>query len=71
VGPWIDGSRDFSVSGLKTEGYLTVNLAARWQVTDMFTLFARGENLFDETYQNPVGFLGAERAFYAGVQVKL
>jgi vitamin B12 transporter len=71
VGPWIDGSRDFSVSGLKTGGYLTVNLAARWQATEMFTLFARGDNLFDESYENPVGFLGQERAFYAGVQVRL
>lgn len=71
VGPWIDGSRDFSVSGLRTGGYLTVNLAARWQTTEMFTLFARGDNLFDESYENPVGFLGQERAFYVGVQAKL
>jgi vitamin B12 transporter len=55
----------------KADGYVAVNLAARWQVTQMFTLFARGDNVFDESYQNPVGFLGAERAFYVGVQAKL
>ncbi len=71
VGPWIDGSRDFSTPRLKTEGHVTVNLAARWQATEMFALFARGDNLFDEAYQNPVGFLGPERAFYVGVQAKL
>jgi vitamin B12 transporter len=71
VGPWIDGSRDFAIPRLKTEGYVTVNLAARWQATERFTLFARGDNLFDETYENPVGFLGPERAFYVGVQAKL
>ncbi len=71
VGPWFDGSRDFSVPRLKTEGYVTFNLAARWQATQMFTLFVRGDNLFDESWQNPVGFLGQERAFYAGVQAKL
>lgn len=71
VGPWFDGSRDFSTPRLKADGYVAVNLAARWQVTQMFTLFARGDNLFDESYQNPVGFLGAERAFYVGVQAKL
>lgn len=71
VGPWIDGSRDFSIPRLKTDGHVTVNLAARWQATEMFALFARGDNLFDETYQNPVGFLGTERAFYVGVQAKL
>ena len=71
VGPWIDGSRDFSIPRLKTDGHVTFNLAARWQATEMFTLFARGDNLFDETYENPVGFLGPERAFYVGMQAKL
>jgi vitamin B12 transporter len=71
IGPWIDGSRDFSVPRLKTDGYMTFNLAARWQATERFTLFVRGDNLFDEIYQNPVGFLGPERAFYVGVAAKL
>ncbi len=71
VGPWFDGSRDFSVPRLKTQGYVTVNVAARWRATQMFTLFARGDNLFDESWQNPVGFLGAERAFYVGVEARL
>ena len=71
VGPWFDGSRDFPVPRLKTDGTVTVNLAARWQATEMFTLFARGDNLFDESYQNPVGFQAPERAFYVGVQAKL
>lgn len=71
VGPWFDGSRDFSVPRLKTGGYVTVNLAARWQATERFTLFVRGDNLADEAYENPVGFLGPERAFYVGVQAKL
>ena len=66
-----DGSRDFPVPRLKTDGTVTVNLAARWQATEMFTLFARGDNLFDESYQNPVGFQAPERAFYVGVQAKL
>jgi vitamin B12 transporter len=71
VGPWVDGSRDFSIPRLKTDGYVTVNVAARWQATERFTLYARGDNLFDESYQNPVGFLAPERAFHVGVQAKL
>ncbi len=71
VGPWIDGSRDFSVPRLKTGGYVTVALAGHYDLDERFTLFARADNLFDEDYQNPVGFLGPERAFYAGVQAKL
>jgi len=71
VGPWIDGSRDFSVPRLKTDGYVTVNLAGHYDLDERFTLFARADNLFDEDYQNPVGFLGPEQAFHAGVQAKL
>ena len=71
VGPWIDGSRDFSVPRLKTDGYVTMDLAAHYDLDARFTLFARASNLFYETYENPVGFLGPERAFYAGVQAKL
>jgi vitamin B12 transporter len=71
VGPWIDGSRDFSIPRLKTDGYVTVDLAGHYDLDERFTLFARADNLFDESYQNPVGFLGPERAFHAGVQAKL
>jgi vitamin B12 transporter len=71
VGPWIDASRDFSVTRLKADGYVTFNLAAHWRVDERFTLFARTDNLFDEDYQSPVGFLGPERAFHAGIQAKL
>jgi vitamin B12 transporter len=71
VGPWIDGSRDFSIPRLKTGGYVTMNVAAHVDLDERFTLFARADNLFDESYENPVGFLGPERAFYAGVQAKL
>jgi vitamin B12 transporter len=71
VGPWIDGSRDFSIPRLKTDGYVTMDLAAHYDLDERFTLFARADNLFDESYENPVGFLGPERAFYAGVQAKL
>jgi outer membrane cobalamin receptor len=40
-------------------------------VDERFTLFARTDNLFDDDYQSPVGFLGPERAFHAGIQAKL
>jgi vitamin B12 transporter len=71
IGPWIDGSRDFSVPRLASSGYVTVNLAAHYDLDARFTLFARADNLLNESYQNPVGFLGPERALYAGMQAKL
>jgi vitamin B12 transporter len=68
VGSWIDGSRDFSVSRLKAHPYWTLGLAASYALTDHFTLTARASNLFDRSYQNPVGFLQPGRAFYAGIR---
>ena len=75
----IDNSMDEAIGGYATrievdfsaDGYVTVNLAGHYNLDERFTLFARADNLFDESYQNPVGFLGSEQAFYAGVQAKL
>lgn len=68
VGSWIDGSRDFSVPRLNAHPYWTAGLAASYVLTEHFTLTARASNLFDRTYQNPVGFLQPGRAFYAGIK---
>jgi vitamin B12 transporter len=68
VGSWIDGSRDFSISQLNAHPYLTADIAASYALTDNFALTGRISNLFDKSYQNPVGFLQPERAFYAGIK---
>ena len=43
------------------EDYFVVNLVADWQVTDQLTVFARAENLLDESYESVNGYpaLGA------------
>ena len=68
VGSWIDGSRDFSVSHLNAHPYMTADIAASYALTDNLALTGRIGNLFDKSYQNPVGFLQPERAFYAGIK---
>ena len=68
VGSWIDGSRDFSVSRLNAHPYVTADIAASYTLTDNFALTGRVANLFDKTYENPVGFLQPGRAFYAGIK---
>jgi vitamin B12 transporter len=68
VGSWIDGSRDFSVSHLNAHPYMTADIAASYALTDNLALTGRISNLFDKSYQNPVGFLQPERAFYAGIK---
>jgi hypothetical protein len=37
----------------------------------MFTVYARADNLFDEAYENPSGFLQPRQAFYAGIKAAL
>ena len=71
IGTWIDGSRDFSVSRLNAHPYFTADIAASYALTDNFALTARVSNLFDKTYENPVGFLQPGRAFYAGIKAGL
>ncbi|HXR96038.1 MAG TPA: TonB-dependent receptor [Rhizomicrobium sp.] len=71
VGGWIDGSRDFSVSRLNAHPYWTADLAASYAVTENLAVTARMSNLFDKSYQDPVGFLRPGRAFYAGLKVNL
>ncbi len=67
---WIDGNRDFSVSRLTAPGFVTANLAASFDVTGHFSVFARVSNLFDHHYENPVGFLQPSRGAYAGVKTR-
>lgn len=69
VGAFVDGNRDFSVTRLKNPGFLLVNLSANYVWSETTTLFARIDNLFDERYQNPTGFLGPGLAVYGGVRL--
>lgn len=69
VGSFVDGNRDFSVTRLTNPGFLIVNLSANYAWSETTTLFARIDNLFDERYQNPTGFLGPGLAVYGGVRL--
>ena len=71
IGTWIDGSRDFSVPRLNAHPYMTVDLAASYALTENLTVTGRVNNLFDKSYEDPVGFLQPGQAFYAGLKVNL
>lgn len=49
-------------------GYTVVNVAANYAWTPNATVFARIDNLFDQTYQNPNGFLAPGFGAYGGVR---
>lgn len=56
VGSWSDVSRDGTMTGIKAPAYSVVNLAVNYAASDKVTLFARIDNLFNEQYQDPLGF---------------
>ena len=53
VGQQIDGNRDFSIPRLKKSDYVTLDLAASYKLTEMWSVFGRIENATDTNYQSP------------------
>lgn len=50
-------------------GYTVVNLAANYKLNANTTLFGRIDNLFDQTYENPNGFLAPGLGAFGGVRL--
>jgi vitamin B12 transporter len=71
VGPQMDGNRDFSIPRLKMPGYATLDIAASYHLTEMWTLFGRIENATDTDYQSPDGFLRPGIGATGGIKVNL
>ena len=53
---------------VKDQNYVTADLSASYAISDMFTLYGRADNLFNQSYQNPNGFLQPGRGIYAGIK---
>lgn len=71
---WVSGWYDFDRFGLvfpafKTSPYKLVNLAANYALNDNVTVFARIDNLFDEHYQDPIGFMKQGFGIYGGIRL--
>ncbi len=50
-------------------GFTVVNVAADYKVNEYAKVFARIDNLFDERYEDPTGFLRPGLAVYGGVRL--
>ena len=64
----------FSPSRTHTEdlqGYTLVNAGFSWNLRENLEVFARGENLLDQRYQEVFGYGTAGIAFYAGLTLRL
>jgi vitamin B12 transporter len=54
---------------VKLDGYWLVDLTAQYRATDSVTVFAKGTNLLDESYEQVFGYRTLGRATYVGVRV--
>jgi vitamin B12 transporter len=69
IGPWVDINRSGSVSGLIAKGYTLVNLAGSYDLGHGLTAYARINNLLDQHYQDPTGFLHPGLGIFAGLRI--
>jgi vitamin B12 transporter len=60
----------FPASIVQLDDYVLVNVTASYALSDMVSLQARAENLFDEDYQNVFGFRNPGAAWYAGLRMR-
>ncbi|MGO9475074.1 MAG: TonB-dependent receptor domain-containing protein [Rhodomicrobium sp.] len=70
VGSWEDIDR-VTYTNITAPGYTTVNIAANYAATDRLTVFGRIDNLFNEHYEDPSGFLRPGFGVFAGLKVKV
>jgi vitamin B12 transporter len=71
VGPWVDVSRNGTLSGLHASGYPLLNLAGSYDLGNGVSAYARIDDLFDRRYQDPTGFLRPGLGVFAGVRLAL
>jgi vitamin B12 transporter len=71
VSSWIDINREGTIPRLKADGYTTADIAVSYDLTDELTAYGRIANLFDEHYENPIGFLHPGRGFFAGIKARI
>lgn len=64
----LDVDRSTFVQGITLPSFTIVNVAADYKLNETMNLFGRIDNLFDEDYENPDGFLGTGFAAYAGIR---
>ncbi len=58
----------FAQQQVELDGFVVVDLALSWQLTDRLQLVGRVNNLLDEDYEEVLGFARPGRALYAGLR---
>ena len=61
----------FPAGEVKLDDYFLVNISGSYRVTENFNLYARINNLLDDSYQDVYGFETLGQTIYAGIKVNL
>jgi vitamin B12 transporter len=69
VSSWVDTDRFGTTPRLTAPGYTVVNVATSYKLNEQATLFGRVDNLFNEQYQDPTGFLRPGMGAFAGIKL--
>ena len=70
VGTWLDATRDNqTLFTAQAAPYTVVNFDAEYRINANATFFGRINNLLDQHYQDPLGFLQPSLGVFAGVRV--
>ncbi len=72
VSKWVDDfdrNNSNTAPGSFTPGYVVVNVAANYKLDDHVSLFARVDNLLNEHYENPLGFLRPGLGVFGGMRL--
>ena len=70
VDTWLDSTRDNpTIFTAQAAPYTLVNLAAAYRINPNATFFGRVNNLLDQHYQEPLGFLQPSLTVIAGIRV--
>ena len=65
---WSGHSFDNAANTTRLDGYTLVDLRAELKAGDNLSVFARAENLFDETYMTAYRYGTLGRSIYAGIR---
>ncbi|HYA07290.1 MAG TPA: TonB-dependent receptor, partial [Xanthobacteraceae bacterium] len=68
LGHWLDIDRSTFVNR-EGGGVVTANLAVNYAYDNHITLFARADNLFNQQYEEPLGWLQPGLSVYAGMKI--
>ena len=67
---WASESFDDPAATVRMPAYATLDLTARWPLSERVELFGRIENVWDEQYQTAAGYASPGRGAFVGVRLK-